>query len=52
MHSCGEATFPENKGKIWKCLTDSFKSKSDTDVVFLDGYSGSFITKYLQSVYL
>jgi hypothetical protein len=50
MHSCYEATFPEYNGKIWTCQTDSFKSKSGSDVVFLEGFSGSFSSKYLQIV--
>jgi len=50
MHSCHEATFPEYNGKIWKCQTDSFQSKSSTDFVFLEGFSGCFLCRYLQIV--
>ena len=50
MHSCGEANFPKYKGKIWKCLTDSYLSRSGQELVFLEGFSGSFISKFLQIV--
>ena len=50
MHSCGEANFPEYKGKVWICLTDSFLSRSNSELVFLEGFSGSFLVKYLQIV--
>lgn len=46
MHSCGEANFPQNKGVVWECETDSFIS-SGCEKVFLKGFSGSFSTKYL-----
>jgi len=52
MHTYGEANFPENHGKIWICQTDSFMSKSNTEVVFLEGFSGYFITEFLQRVNL
>lgn len=52
MHSCGEAEFPKYKGKIWECEDNSFMSKSGCEVVFLKGFSGTFITKYLQIVKL
>jgi|GEM_PF-2156483 len=38
MHGCGEANFPQNKGKVWSCLTNSFKTGSNSNVVFLEGY--------------
>ena len=50
MHSCGEANFPEYKGKVWTCQTDSFLASSNQEVVFLEGYSGYFFTKYLQLI--
>lgn len=50
MHSCGEANFPENKGVIWLCLTDSFLSRGDSELIFLENFSGSFLTKYLQII--
>lgn len=50
MHSCGEANFPKYKGKIWTCQTDSYLDRGKQDVVFLEGFSGCFSTKYLQSV--
>ena len=51
MHSCGEANFPKYKGRIWTCQTDSFTSTSGDDVVFLIGFSGYFLTKYLKQNY-
>lgn len=50
MHSCGEAE--HYAGKLWTCTGDSFLSSSKEEVVFLDGFSGSFLTKYLQVVTL
>jgi len=50
MHSCGEADFEQYKGKIWTCRGSSFISRSKAEVVFLNGFSGSFICRYLQSV--
>ena len=51
MHSCGEANFPKYYGKLWTCESDSFKrSKNISEVVFLEGFSGSFVCKYLQLV--
>jgi hypothetical protein len=48
MHTCGEAEHYE--GQLWICETDEFKSSSGTMVVFLEGFSGYFTTKYLQKV--
>lgn len=48
MHNCYEASFKRNKGKVWTCETDSFKDKSNEDVVFLKGFSGSFCCEYLR----
>ncbi len=48
MLDCYEANWPENKDKTWICLTDSFLSLSKTDVVYLEGFSGYFYTKYLK----
>lgn len=50
MHSCGESTFPKYKGKIWICEDNCYISSSGTELVFLNGFSGSFLTKYLQIV--
>lgn len=50
MHSCGEAHFPKYKGKIWTCQTDSYLDRGNQEVVFLEGFSGCFSAKYLQSV--
>ena len=49
MHSCHEINFYE-KGKIWICETDSFVDKGGDEVVFLEGFSGSFMCKYLTYV--
>jgi hypothetical protein len=51
MHSCGESNFPKYKGRIWTCQTDSFVSISGSEVVFLIGFSGYFLTKYLKQNY-
>jgi phosphotransferase system IIA component len=48
MHSCIEAK--EENGKVFTCITDEQKFKDGDMVVFLDNYSGSFLTKYLQKV--
>jgi len=50
MHSCGEADFPKYKGKVWTCQTDSFINQSNTEVVFLHNFSGSFLVKYLKII--
>jgi hypothetical protein len=47
MQNCYEATFKENKGKIWICQTDSFLAKDKSDVVFLEDFSGYFFTAFL-----
>lgn len=49
MHTCMESK-GENFGKIWTCRTDSFKNDAGDEVVFLDGFSGSFDTEFLQPV--
>ena len=46
MHNCGEAEY--YKDTTWTCITPSFKNRSMDEVVFLKGYSGSFLTKYLR----
>ena len=51
MHTCMESK-GENFGKIWTCRTDSFKNDAGIEVVFLDGFSGYFSTKFLQPVSL
>lgn len=50
MHSCGEANFPKNKGKIWTCRFDSYFLPHGTEVVMLEGYSGAFSCKCLEAV--
>jgi hypothetical protein len=50
MHTCGEAEHYD--GKLWVCRTDEQKlhPKHDYTVVWLEGFSGAFNTKYLQRV--
>lgn len=48
MHTCGEAEHYE--GKIWVCAGDEFESSGGYNVVFLEGFSGHFMVKYLQKV--
>jgi len=50
MHTCHESTKPQYKGKIWTCEMDSYVSKSGEEVVFLEGFSGCFMAKYLEIV--
>lgn len=51
MIGCGEAE--EHSGKIWYCQTDEFYHGADQlreGLVFLEGYSGSFKTRFLQRI--
>ncbi|MEH6941493.1 hypothetical protein [Bacillus sp. JJ722] len=53
MHTCGEAE--HYNGKIWTCKNDEYVSFEgqgiyEQKLVFLEGFSGSFHTKYLQLV--
>lgn len=50
MYNCWEATFPQYKDKVWTCQTDSYLDRGKQDVVFLEGFSGCFSTKYLHNV--
>lgn len=50
MHNCHEATLEENKYKVWLCETDSFLAKGNDEVVFLKGFSGSFLVKCLKKL--
>ncbi|TDQ22766.1 hypothetical protein [Tenacibaculum caenipelagi] len=52
MHSCIEAKNPKYKGKLIECRTDSYLSKDGEEVVFLDGVSGYFSTRFLEKVEL
>ena len=52
MHNCAEADIEKNKGRIWTCAKDSFEMKNRIECVFLEGYSGSFSTKFLAIVNL
>lgn len=51
MHTCLESK-GKNLGKVWTCHTDSFKCEAGIEVVFLEGFSGFFYTKFLQPVKL
>ena len=48
MVNCMEANSHTNT--IWTCRGDSFKSCSGDEVVFLEGYSGYFLTQFLKKV--
>lgn len=48
MHSCHESTFEEFKDKVWICDTSSFLDKANQEVVFLENFSGYFLSKYLK----
>lgn len=50
MHTCGEAEY--YSGKIWICKTSQFQASNGSEVVFLEGFSGYFLTEYLQIVNL
>lgn len=50
MHTCIEAKNPNNYGRIWTCLTDEFTSEGEQQVVLLKGFSGYFLTEFLQKV--
>ncbi|WMT42820.1 hypothetical protein RE628_11335 [Paenibacillus sp. D2_2] len=51
MHTCMEHDHPDNFGKIWTCRSDEFQHKGhDYGSIFLDGFSGSFSTEFLQKV--
>ncbi|MES5957513.1 hypothetical protein QCI42_29905 [Bacillus fungorum] len=49
MHTCDEANYYYNR--IWTCKTDEFvkgKGMYKQNLVFLEGFSGSFLTEYLR----
>lgn len=50
MHSCFESELEEYKDKIWKCQTPSFLARCNSEVVFLEDFSGYFLTKFLRKV--
>ncbi len=55
MHTCGEATDPDNYGKLWRCKTDEYTKGQgvyEQNLVFLEGFSGCFSTEFLQKVNL
>lgn len=47
MHTCLEAK--QYDGKIWECMTDSY-NENGIELVFLNGFSGAFMTDFLQKV--
>lgn len=49
MFDCYEAFMKENK-KTWVCMTYSFKDRAGQDVVFLEDYSGYFMSDYLRLI--
>ena len=50
MHTCFESTFKEYKDKVWTCQTDSFLARDNSDVVFLEDFSGYFMCEFLKLV--
>lgn len=51
MHSCGEAE--SYHGKLWICKTDEYINGEgiyQQNLVFLEGMTSCFLTKYLQKV--
>jgi len=51
MHTCGEAEHYD--GRIWTCSVDEYSTGEGIykqNLVFLDGFGSSFLTKYLQKV--
>lgn len=50
MHTCIEARKREFKEKVWVCSSDSYIAPSGHEMVFLEGFSGSFWTNYLNVV--
>lgn len=50
MHTCGEAE--HYNGRIWSCKSDEFTDRAGQQVVFLEGFSGCFLAKFLQRVNL
>jgi hypothetical protein len=51
MQNCAEAKFPKYKLKVWTCQTDSFLDRAQQEVVFLEGFSGYFSTKFLKAIH-
>jgi hypothetical protein len=49
MHSCMESA-GENNGKIWVCACDQYEAHAGYDVVFLEGFSGTFCCEFLQKI--
>lgn len=48
MHNCAEAKF--YKDNVWTCETDSFIDTAKEEVVFLEFFSGSFLTRFLKKI--
>lgn len=49
MHTCHESKIEEYQ-KPWVCQTDSFLARDKSEVVFLEGFSGYFIAKFLKKI--
>lgn len=55
MHTCMEAINPNNYGKLWTCRYNEYETGEGVykqKLIFLEGFVGSFLTKYLQKVNL
>jgi hypothetical protein len=55
MHTCIEAENPKNEGRIWTCKIDEYTQGEGVykqNLIFLEGFSGSFSTKFLQKINL
>jgi hypothetical protein len=50
MHSCAESGLLKYRNKIWTCKTDSYLDKARQDVVFLENFSGCFLSEFLKKV--
>lgn len=53
MHTCIEARNTKYYGKVWTCKTDEYSTGEGAykqNLVFLEGFSGCFLTDYLQKV--
>ena len=49
MYNCGEADFQKYKDKVWVCKTNSYIDYAGQEVVFLDGFTGCFLVKFLKT---
>lgn len=51
MKNCAEATIDKYKDKIWICKTDSYLDRGRQDVVFLEDFTGCFLTMFLEKTH-